>query len=233
MELEKQALFQIKGIRDGLLLTIGEGPWEKIENQLFMQVDDKVDFFKGARLALDIGNRILHAAEMGSLRDRFSERGIMLWAIISQSPISEQNAQVLGLGTRLSAPRPERNIRSNDPLIDGKDAILVQRTVRSGLKVESHGHIIILGDVNPGGEVKSDGSVVVWGKCKGNIQAGARGNEDAVICALEMNPMQLRIGENLANYPRKKGKPQPEMAKIVNGQIIFEVWNPKDKSGGK
>ena len=80
--------------------------------RLVSHIQERASFFQGARLALDVGNHILHAAEMGNLRDRLSEMGISLWAVLSNSPTTEQTAQVLGLATRIFTPRPERTIKA-------------------------------------------------------------------------------------------------------------------------
>jgi septum site-determining protein MinC len=222
---------QIKGIKDGLMVTLGEGEWAELEAALMAHVADKEAFFKGARMALDVGNHILRAAELGALRDRLSGRGINLWAVISNSPLTEQNAQVLGLATRISTPRPERTIRSMDTNLEGENAAFVQRTLRSGFKVSHRGHVIVLGDVNPGAEVIAGGSIIVWGRLRGAVHAGVDGDENAVVCALEMIPTQLRIAGQVGAQPKRqlfgRGKSEPEMARIQNGQLISEPWNPK------
>lgn len=224
---------QIKGIKDGLLVTLGEGEWSELETAFLTHVEDKSAFFRGARVALDVGNHILRAAELGGLRDRLSSKGIALWAVISNSPVTEQTAQVLGLATRVSTPRPERTIRPLDTNLAGESAIFVQRTLRSGFKVSHHGHIIVLGDVNPGAEVIAGGNVIVWGRLRGTVHAGVDGDENAVICALELMPTQLRIaGLALTAPPPKRtafgrSKQEPEMARILNGQLAAEPWNPK------
>ncbi len=224
---------QIKGIKDGLLVTLGEGNWSELEASFLAHVDEKANFFKGARVALDVGNHILKAAELGHLRDRLSSKGISLWAVISNSPITEQTAQVLGLATRISTPRPERTIRSNDTNLPGESAILVNRTLRSGFKVSHHGHVIVVGDVNPGAEVIAGGSVIIWGRLRGLVHAGAEGDSNAVVCALELTPTQLRIASQTAPSTQPKIKPrwgakiEPEMACIQNGAVMIVPWNPK------
>lgn len=230
--LNERRQMQIKGIKDGLLVTLGEGEWADLEAAFLAHVEDKEAFFKGARVALDVGNHILHAAELGALRDRLSSRGISLWAVISNSPVTEQTAQVLGMATRISAPRPERSIRSQDTNLAGENAILVQRTLRSGFKVSHNGHIVVMGDVNPGAEVIAGGSVIVWGRLRGTVHAGADGNENAVVCALDLEPTQMRIaGLTFASPPRRtvlgRVKKGPEMMRIKNGQLVTESWDPK------
>jgi septum site-determining protein MinC len=225
-----QSTFQIKGIREGLLVSLGEGTWQELEETLMVHIHEQENFFKGAHVALDVGNLILHAAEMGSLRDRLSEQGISLWALISNSPTTEQTAQMLGLATRLSTPKPERSVRTLDTnLTTGENAVLVQRTLRSGYKLSSKGHVIVIGDVNPGAEVIASGSVVIWGKLRGVVHAGAEGDEHAIVCALDLAPTQLRIADKIAIPPQRKGKSQPEMAHIQDNQVTAVSWNPKVK----
>ena len=65
----------IKGIAEGLLITLGEGEWEEISNSLLTNLDEKKDFLHGAKITLEVGNHILKAADLGRLRDQLSERG--------------------------------------------------------------------------------------------------------------------------------------------------------------
>jgi len=225
--LNEQRQMQIKGIKDGLLVTLGEGEWSELEAALLAHVEEKAAFFKGARLALNVGNHILRAAELGLLRDRLSSKGIGLWAVISNSPVTEQTAQVLGLATRISTPRAERTIHPLDTNLAGENAIFVHKTLRSGFKVSHNGHVVVLGDVNPGAEVIAGGNIIVWGKLRGFAHAGADGDESAVVCALEIEPMQLRIASLVSVPPKRKGKLGPETASIQNGILVAESWNPK------
>jgi len=227
MIMQRRQAVTIKGVRDGLLITLSEGSWEELRPALLQTMEERLGFLKGARVALDVGDHLVHAAELGALRDQFSEWGITLYAVISRSPVTEQNAQALGLATRLSTPRPERTIRPLESHLQGENAILVQRTVRSGFKVSHHGHIVILGDVNPGGEVLAGGNVLVWGKLKGSVHAGMDGNEQAVICALELDPTSVRIAGFPVTLPPRKGKSEPQMVRIEEGRVIVEPWKSK------
>lgn len=228
MVIEPQAL-QIKGIKDGLLVTLGEGEWPVIQDALLANIEEKASFFQGARMAMEVGNRVLHAAELSTLRDRLSERGVALWAVVGSSPITEQTAQVLGLATRLSLPRPERSIRPLDTTLAGENGVFIRRTLRSGFKISSHGHVTVLGDVNPGAEIIADGNVIVWGRVRGSIVAGAAGDSDAMVCALSLEPTQLRIADVAANLPFKKTPSQPVSAVIRNGMITIELWKSKER----
>lgn len=101
---------------------------------------------------------------------------------------------------------------------------MIQRTMRSGFKVAYQGHVVVLGDVNPGAEIFASGSIIVWGRLRGTAHAGAEGDETAVVCALELTPTQLRIASKAATTPQDQEQLQPEIASIKDNQIIAEPW---------
>ena len=109
---------------------------------------------------------------------------------------------------------------------DTSRGILVRRTLRSGQIVQHPGHVVVIGDVNPGAEIIAGGDVVVWGKLRGIVHAGATGDDGAVICALSLAPPQLRIGNYIARAPegRESLPEQPEMAHVQEGEIVAEPW---------
>lgn len=233
---------QFKGIREGLLAVLSEGDWPDQRSALLSSIDEQASFLRGGKLYLDVGSQGLNATELGSLRDEISERGISLWGVLSSSGKTEQTAQVLGLATRLSRQTEKVIFRSSvapsTSLEDGDAAILVRKTLRSGFSVSNEGSVVLLGDVNPGAEIISSGSIIVWGNLKGSAHAGIQGDSNAVICALELSATTLRIGNSVIHEEaRKKGasrqKKGPTLARLENGEIVFEEWAPaKGKTGG-
>jgi septum site-determining protein MinC len=155
-----------------------------------------------------------------------SERGVTLSAIMSRSIVTRETAQLLGLKAKLTKPieKAARKMKPLDTVLTGEAAVMIHRTMRSGFKVAYQGHVVVLGDVNPGAEIVASGCVVVWGRLRGTVHAGAEGDETAVICALDLSPMQLRIASHVATAPQDNDKPQPEVASIKDDQIIAEPW---------
>jgi septum site-determining protein MinC len=206
---------------------LDDAPWEEQRLALLAQVDGQPAFFHGARLALDVASQVLHVNELVDLRDQLSERGISLWAVISESPTTEKTAQLLGLATRISKPRPEEGRKFAVDDLGEETALFLHRTLRSGTRIEFAGHIVVLGDVNPGAEIVADGNVMVWGRLRGMVHAGAKGNRKAVICALDLSPTQLRIAEEVAAALSPQGNPRPEVVRInADGKLQAEVWPP-------
>src|SRR5512141_2996192 len=224
---QTNSLIQIKGLRDGLLVSLDDAPWEQQRVALLAQVDGQPAFFQGARLALDVASQVLHVNELVELRDQLSERGISLWAVISESPTTEKTAQLLGLATRISKPRPEENRQFSVENLGEETALFLNRTIRSGTRIEFSGHVVVLGDVNPGAEIVAEGNVIVWGRVRGMIHAGSKGNRKAMICALDLSPTQLRIADEVSAVLKPQENPRPEVArKNQKGRLQAEKKSP-------
>src|SRR5574342_462620 len=128
---ETNSLIQIKGLRDGLLASLDDAPWDDQRTAFLNQVDAQPAFFKGARLALDVASQVLHVNDLVDLRDQLSERGMSLWAVLSESPTTEKTAQLLGLATRISKPRPEETRQFTAESASEDTALYLNRTIRS------------------------------------------------------------------------------------------------------
>ena len=105
-------------------------------------------------------------------------------------------------------------------------------TVRSGTLVSYEGNVVVLGDVNPGGEVVAAGNVVVMGSLRGMVHAGADGNKEAIVAALSLQPTQLRIADVITRPP-DTGQPRkgllPEIAFVRDDMVYIEPFLPHFK----
>lgn len=218
----------IKGIKDGLLVTLGDGDWPIIQSALVESLEKKSSFFQGARMAMDVGSRVFQPNELSQLREELSTHGIFLWAVMSTNQTTEETAKDLGLATKILVPRSERDNRLLDATHESENGIFIQKTLRSGFKVSSHGHVTVMGEVRPGSEVIAGGSVIVWGRARGSIIAGADGDDKAFVCALSLEPKNLRIANYLANLPLKCISGQPVCAMIRDGKIIIDPWKAQE-----
>jgi septum site-determining protein MinC len=224
---EQTNSIKIKGLRDGLLITVGEGEWATFEPALFEQIQSQQAFFQGARVALDVGSQILKVNDLVPLRDKLSEHGVSLWAVLSESPTTEKTAQLLGLATRISKPRPEETRQYSVDELGDETALFLSKTLRSGIRIEFPGHVVIFGDVNPGAEIVAEGNVIVWGRVRGMIHAGAKGDTTACICALDLSPTQLRIADEVSATLEPQKNPRPEVASLnEDGKLQSIPWQP-------
>jgi len=142
-----------------------------------------------------------------------------------EDPERESHTASVAVADTLLQVKDEDEPPPIDSEESGTGGVLVKRTLRSGRTVTSRGHVVVLGDVNPGAEIIAGGDIVVWGRLRGTVHAGAHGDETSVVCALDMIPMQLRIAGHIALSPEdKRRKPRPEMAVIRNNRIEVEAW---------
>ena len=113
--------------------------------------------------------------------------------------------------------------------------------LRSGQVVECAASVTLIGDVNPGAKIVSEGNIVVLGALKGNAHAGVNGNNDCFIFALDMSPIQLQIGQYYAKspdkeavkkrlLPKKKSDAEgysPKIATVQEGTICIETMKKR------
>jgi septum site-determining protein MinC len=111
-------------------------------------------------------------------------------------------------------------------------------TLRSGQQLEIENSVIVIGDVNPGAKIISKGNIIILGALKGSAYAGAGGNSQSFVIALNMQPGQIKISDIIARAPDvksprkllsdpKKVKIEPKIAFVEGNNIYIE---PLDKS---
>ena len=217
--------FSIKGVRDGLLIQVDSTvEWSATSAGLAAHLDEQGKFYEGGRVILDVGERPLPRYELTSMKALLERRGLSLWAVLSRSETTRESTEALDLRTSAGAALPAVAEEPEEAQGAGA-AILIRQTIRSGRVLRSEGHIVVYGDINPGAEVIATGDVVVWGRLRGNVHAGANGDENSVVCALDMVPMQLRIADLVVTSPADNGDPrQPEVALVRDGEILVERW---------
>lgn len=217
---------EIKGTKDGLLIAIENQNWGDARSALIEHIQGKQAFFQGACAILDVGGLVLHHKEISELKTMLSDQEVNLTGLVSGSMVTQEAARKLGLKTDLPkfSGNKDESLKPLDTLMTGEKAILIQKTMRSGYKAAFQGHVIVVGDVNPGAEIVASGSIIVWGSCRGTVHAGADGDTAALVCALDLSPMQLRIASKVTTSPNDQEKPLPEIASIQDEQIIAEPW---------
>lgn len=119
----------------------------------------------------------------------------------------------------------------------GPPPYVYRGALRSGQTCRHAGTVIVVGDVNPGAQVISGGDVLVWGRLRGFVHAGAMGDERAIVAALDFEPVQLRIAGYIAMTPKgatnnpgywfwkREGSGRPEVARVIDNQIYVDPWD--------
>lgn len=216
MNPSSDAQVTIRGTRDGILIVLGDGEWKTLVSELSAQLarPNADAFFRGARVSVETGNRFLQEQERAELESILSAHNIHLGATMPTVPLRP-------------APPSERNdIYTRDN--GANHVLMIRRTLRSGQKIHHDGSVVVYGDVNDGAEIVAIGDVLIFGKLRGLVHAGAAGDDFATIGALALNPPQLRISNFIAaSSPadKKRKSSTPEIAVVREGRIVIEPWH--------
>ena len=229
----------IKGTREGLTITCGPGDLSALTEDLAHHLETQGAFFRGGRVALELGDRAVKENALAAISDLLTKHKMILRTVVATNPEAQQSAQALGLRlvSPSAQPNPQPPTASSSPgrartpapaphALDGSRGTLVRHLLRSGQQIRHTGHVVIIGDVNVGAEVIAGADIVIWGRLYGIAHAGSMGDETAVVCALEMSPLQLRIG-NVVARPEENVRKEtyPEVAYVRDSIIVVEPWN--------
>jgi septum site-determining protein MinC len=225
-----QGYIAIKGTRNGLLLTLEpETPFSDLLTALADRLAEAPAFFRGASLTVDTSRRMLRVSERVQLENLLAryQMSVVPMEQMAGAPKSgdlslppfARPVSTAPLSEREQVSHEQRDQRESD------DTLFVRRTVRSGQAIRHASNVVVLGDVNPGAEIIAAGDVIVWGVLRGMVHAGFPDNENAVVCSLQLCPVQLRIAHLLSRPPDGfEVQPRPEVAAIRQGQIVVEAW---------
>lgn len=193
-------------------------PWSETWQELKHLLQTKEQSWQiGAKVNLVAKDRLLDARQLQTIAETLEEVKLCLTTVrtsrrqtavvAATSGYSvEQKTLAESLGENLAAPAVESPLTLAEPLY-------LQNTVRSGVEIRHPGTIVICGDLNPGGKAIAAGDIIVWGRLRGIAHAGAKGNHQSRIAALQMEFTQLRIADAVARSPKIKPKRlSPELA---------------------
>ena len=154
------------------------------------------------------------------IQEKFEEH-----EVTETSERSDEGKYVL-LDTEGITPEGVELIKANTSDLD---TLYLTQTLRSGQTVSYEGNIFLIGDAHPGSEINATGDITVWGILGGIVHAGSKGNTDAKVRALKLNPIQLRIANLYSRrndtinvpYVQKSNEFTPEEARIENEKIVI------------
>ncbi|MEB3177580.1 MAG: septum site-determining protein MinC [Nostocaceae cyanobacterium] len=161
-------------------------------------------------------DRLLDARQLQEITEALTEAQLQLKSVATSRRQTAVAAAAAGFSVEQIPPVSPLNQTPAPPPKPLADTLYLQMTVRSGIEIRHPGTVVILGDLNPGGIVVADGDILVWGRLRGIAHAGAKGNRQCLILALQMEPTQLRIADAVARAPEKTpAQFYPEVAYVA------------------
>ena len=190
---------------------------------------NKLNKIKSNNIEIDCKNVALSCTDILKAIEIANKYNCKIISFCSTSPKTVISSKSLGYESQFIIENNINNtIMINDKYLNSSQTHFHQGTVRSGEYLDSPGDLLILGDVNPGAFVSAEGNIFIWGRLLGTAHAGSKGNPKAIISALQLRPVQLRIATKIARGPNEK--PQrglAEQAKIDSEEIIISPLETK------
>ncbi|MCR5236722.1 MAG: hypothetical protein K6E34_05930 [Lachnospiraceae bacterium] len=235
----------LKGVKSGIVLRLPEGgEFESLLPGIEDKFKNAAEFLGSRHLILSIEGRNISEQEAGQILILLAEntRVKCEGIVLDNKELEERFQRLLGPDPghekELAELKKERSqmlktIENLQAAVDPRNCRVIMGNLRSGANVESQGSVLVIGDVKPGASVTAGGCVFVLGALQGNADAGAFGDPDAFIFAMDMDPIQLRISDAMAIaadsspkqkkgiFSRKEIEQPPEVALISEGHIVI------------
>lgn len=205
----------IKGNKYGIMVVLDkETPFEELKSDIIDKFKESSKFFGETSMAVTFDGRKLSLEEEREVLDIIAEHtDINVVCVVDTDKNREEEYK--------------ESIEKKVAELKSSTGQFYKGTLRSGQVLECESSVVILGDVNPGAKIVSTGNVVVLGALKGIVYAGITGDDSSFVVALEMNPVQIRIGDVIArcadNKSRfKRNKPETKIAFVEDDNIYIE-----------
>ena len=207
----------IKGFKAGIILVLNpDTSYETLKKDIADKFKASAAFFGEAAKAVSFKGRDLTDEQKMEIVDIIQANcSLSILCIMEDDPETEAAFQ------KTIERKLEQDYSNTGQFYKGN--------LRSGQVLDVETSIIIIGDIKPGAKVISKGNVIILGSLKGNVYAGAAGNTNAFVVALDMRPVQIRIADTIARAPDNPEKTTGNQTKIAfldNGNIYIE---PLDK----
>ena len=206
--ISKPTSFEIKSAQLPLVaLLLKSDNWDKVSAELLEQYgqgSESADFFDHDALVIDFSQLSPDAPvqDMVPLLKVLRSCNLIPVAVRSASP--QWTAAALAVGLVEAPPEVVRVKQAEVPApvtvqevvreVPGPATMVVDKPLRSGQKVYARGgDLVVLAMVNQGAEIAADGNIHVYAPLRGKAMAGARGNTQARIFSLCLEPELVSI----------------------------------------
>lgn len=206
---EAKHLVTIKGVKDGLVFVIDDAcPFADALEELAHKLDKTHRTILAGpvvQVQIKLGKRTVSEPDKQALKQLIGKSGNLLVQSLEADGVVED-----------ATPEPKR------------EGVAIRKgIIRSGQTLEHEGHLLFLGDINPGGTLLCTGDIYVLGALRGMAHAGTGGNARAIVAASFLRPTQLRIADVISRPPDEWGIEDAtmEFAYIRDGSMEIDKIN--------
>ncbi len=207
----------LKSFSSGISVILDDTiPFEELLADIAAKFREADNFFRNASVAISLEGRELTEAQEREILDAIMQNSrLNVLCLIGKD--EEKNEKFLGIQNSLTFQNDENYGQ------------FYRGTLKDGQSIETERSIVILGDVCAGCSVCSGKDIVVIGALTGAAYAGAGGNNNHFVMALDMNPSSLQIGDCVYHgLPQKtprwgiKPKTVPKIAYTYSGEVQIQ-----------
>ncbi len=208
--------------------------WTDLQHQLKHRLHSGEPFWQAGMLVeMIVPDRQLDADQLQEIAETLREAQLHLWRVETTSRQTAIAAATAGYSVEQPTPLPQESpvstttastttastttVSTTTVSTIQAEPLYLQTTLRSGIEISHPGSVIVYGDTNPGSSIVAQGDILVWGRLRGVAHAGAKGNTNACIMALQIEPpAQLRIADYRARAPKPLDQAYPEVAYVAD-----------------
>jgi septum site-determining protein MinC len=176
--------------------------WAEVLQQLRYRINaGEKRWQPNTEVYLMAGNRLLDSRQLQDIVQILTEIELNLTRVYSSRRQTAVTAATAGYCVEQFTEGISLKQAPENPTELLADPLYLQMTLRSGVEIRHPGTVVILGDTNPGSLVMAYGDIMIWGRLRGSVHAGANGNLKSQIMALQMQPTLIRIADQVARGP--------------------------------
>lgn len=202
--------------KKGVVLFIEE--YEDL-SQLFADITNKFSqlsgfFTPGDKLSIMVKDREKYSKDITEIVSFVEKMGFKVGEILV-GEMNKKTPNKMSVKKKLNVVESESSKRLNPTKV-------VKKTIRSGQAIIHDGDVVLVGNLNSGGEVISAGNVAILGEARGVIRAGVKGDESSIVFAISMNPELVQIAGYMAHVTEQV---KNAVAHVRGGKVIFEKYD--------
>ncbi len=223
------ATFEIKSATLPLVALLLKSPdLSRLAEELQARFGDMPEFFDEDALLIDLAPLKGAEVDFRALLDVLKAYRVLPVAVKGGTPSQMEAAKRAGLAGADDATSAAATPAPTAPL-PPTNALLVDKPLRSGQQVYARGRdLVVMAMVNPGAEVIADGHIHVYAPLRGKAIAGARGDANARILSLSLEPQLVSIAgvyRTIETEPPASMRGKPAQVRLLEGKLVMEPLN--------
>lgn len=191
-------------------------------NDLFGQITNKFSQLNGFfseedKISIMLKDKDKYSKDITEIVSFVENMGFKVGEILVGELNQKVKQNVISVKEKLSLVEDEnQNLHQLNP------TKVIKKTVRSGQAIVHDGDVMLIGNLNDGGEIISSGNVVIIGEARGIVRAGSRGDEESIIYATFMTPELVQI----ANHVIHMSEPvENAIAYLRGGKVLVQRFD--------